>query len=151
MAARLNITFITEDKRWKQHLPALKKDAKKALQLVLKAESAAMPQALSIVLADNAFVKNYNRDYRSKDKPTNILSFSSEEEGYLGDLLLAYEIIEKEAIEQEKSFDHHVLHLLVHGTLHLLGYDHEAEEQALLMENIEISILSQLGIENPYE
>ena len=151
MASKLNINFITEDRVWKPCIPSLRKEAKKALQLTLKMEEIAAPQTLSIVLANDAFVQNYNRDYRGKNKPTNILSFSSDEEEYLGDLLLAYETIENEAIEQKKTFEHHVIHLLVHGTLHLLGYDHEANDEAIVMENREISILSKLGIENPYE
>ena len=151
MASKLNITFITEDKSWKPHLPALRKETRKALQLTLKTEGITTPKTLSIVLANDAFVQNYNRDYRGKNKPTNILSFTSEEVGYLGDLLMAYETVLREATEQGKSFLHHTLHLVVHGTLHLLGYDHEVNNEATAMEKKEISILSQLGVENPYE
>ena len=108
---------------------------------------------VSILLAHNDLVQTLNREYRGKDKPTNVLSFETEEKGPyapLGDIILAREIIIKEAEEQLKSEKEHFIHLVVHGTLHLLGYDHENEEDAENMENMEIWILQRLGIKNPY-
>lgn len=109
---------------------------------------------ISIVLADNAFIQNLNRDYRGKDKPTNVLSFAQGDEnftGSLGDIVLAYETIERESIAQQKTFSDHLTHLLVHGFLHLLGHDHEEDSAAETMESVEIEILKTLGIKNPYE
>ncbi len=79
-----------------------------------------------------------------------MLSFPSDEPGTLGDLILAFETIEREATEQQKTFRDHTAHLLVHGVLHLLGHDHELEKQASAMEQKEIKILKKLGINNPY-
>lgn len=121
---------------------------------------------ISIVLADDAFVHSLNRTWRGKDKPTNVLSFPQlegmeeddfpdlpdEERVSLGDLVLALETLERESAEQDKALRAHFAHLLVHGTLHLLGYDHErGEADAQEMEDMEIKILGQLGYKNPYE
>ena len=115
---------------------------------------------MTIVLTDNAHVRELNHAYRGKDKATNVLSFSQIEgdiicppdcEVQLGDIVLALETIEKEAEAQEKAFEHHVLHLILHGFLHLLGYDHETSEDAAIMEQIEIETLAEMDIENPYK
>lgn len=114
---------------------------------------------LSVVLCNDEFIRTLNRDYRGKDKPTNVLSFPQfdfagderlSDPVPLGDLVLAYETIAREAQEQNKSFQSHFTHLVVHGTLHLLGYDHEETDEADEMEAIEIIALKKLGIENPY-
>ena len=91
---------------------------------------------------------------RRFDKPTNILSFPArfdeDEKIFLGDLVLSYEIIHKEIKETNVSFENYISHLIVHGILHLLGYEHNTEENATYMENSEIAILSKFGIPNPY-
>ena len=109
--------------------------------------------SVSIVLADNDFVQNLNRQYRHKDKPTNVLSFPAENnpDGAIGDIILAHETIEQEATVQNKSFKDHVMHMLIHGCLHLLGFDHETDEEAKEMESLEIEALTRLNIKNPYE
>ena len=104
----------------------------------------------SVVLGNDDFVQGLNRDYRSKDKPTNVLSFP-QDLPMLGDIVFAYETVQREATEQEKSFDDHLLHLTVHGTLHLLGYDHIDDGEAEEMEALEINILEAMGVKNPYE
>jgi probable rRNA maturation factor len=118
---------------------------------------------ISVVLADDATVQTLNRDYRDKDKPTNVLSFAQmdSEAGWiapdhpgpcaLGDLVLAYETVLRESQEGEKPFESHFIHLIVHGTLHLLGYDHIDDAEAETMESLEIQILKSLDIENPYK
>ncbi len=115
---------------------------------------------VSVVLADNALIQKLNRDYREKDKPTNVLSFPmtdqddlDEEAKFicLGDIIISYETITAESEEQEKSFLDHYTHMLVHGCLHLMHYDHITEELANEMEGLEIEILSSFGIKNPYE
>ncbi len=104
---------------------------------------------ISVVLGNNIFVQELNRDYRDKDEPTNVLSFP-QEAPMLGDIIFAHETIIREADEQKKSFNDHLSHLVVHGTLHLLGYDHIKDEEAEEMEALEIEILKKIGIENPY-
>lgn len=116
---------------------------------------------ISVALADDALVHRLNRDYRGKDKPTNVLSFPLlDEEGgmqegdgapiLLGDVILAHETVAREAREQGKTFEEHVVHLVVHGVLHLLGYDHETDEDAVRMERLETRILDGLGMADPY-
>ncbi|CAO3417227.1 rRNA maturation RNase YbeY [Azospirillum endophyticum] len=118
------------------------------------------PAELSVVLADDALVHRLNREYRGKDKPTNVLSFALTEaeepeaqEGVpvmLGDVILAFETVAREASEQGKSFKDHMTHLVMHGVLHLLGYDHETDDEAEEMEALETRLLATLGIADPY-
>lgn len=116
---------------------------------------------LSVLLADNEFIHTLNRKYRGKDKPTNVLSFPQADllvtddaglmgEVALGDIVLAIETVEEEAHSQNKAFDTHLAHLVVHGVLHLLGYDHESDADAEEMEALEIEILKGMKIANPY-
>ena len=108
---------------------------------------------ISLVLADDAFQRRLNREWRGRDAPTNVLSFpaASSAHGHLGDVVLAYETVAREARAEGKPFDHHVAHLVVHGVLHLVGHDHGTDEQADAMEALEIEILARLGVPNPYE
>ncbi len=116
---------------------------------------------LSVVLSENEFVKNLNNQYRGVDKATNVLSFPGEEFDnkdftklvaktsilLLGDVVFAYEIIEEECLEQNKEFKKHFSHLLVHGILHLLGFDHEEDDEAEEMEFLEQQILKKFNID----
>lgn len=106
---------------------------------------------VSILLTDDAAIQILNRDYRGKDKPTNVLSFSQDDDVLLGDVAMAYETLAREAVEQEKTFEQHFTHLLVHSVLHLLGYDHEEKHDQKDMEQQEIDILHGLKIPNPYD
>jgi probable rRNA maturation factor len=111
---------------------------------------------VSIRVVDEAESRALNRTYRSKDKPTNVLSFAAElpeevEPRLLGDLVICAPIVAAEAVAQGKSVQAHWAHLVVHGTLHLLGYDHERIADARRMEARETSILAGLGFPNPYE
>ncbi len=116
-----------------------------------KADIENRKQELSIVLADNDFVQALNKEWRGKDKPTNVLSFPQDEPSMLGDIILAYETVAEEAEEQSKRFEDHATHLIVHGLLHLLGHDHEEDGEAEIMEALEIEVLNALNIKNPYE
>jgi probable rRNA maturation factor len=123
------------------------------------------PAEMSLVLADDALVQTLNRDYRDKDKPTNVLSFAllddlddtdddlARDEGMpilIGDVILAFETVQREAREQGKSVGDHLTHLVIHGVLHLLGYDHLSDPDADRMERLETSILARMGIADPY-
>jgi probable rRNA maturation factor len=110
---------------------------------------------LSIVLMDDTEQQVLNKQWRNIDKPTNVLSFPQIEPfspvlGLLGDITLARETLEREAAEQGVSFTDHFTHLVVHGFLHILGYDHIEESEALVMEGLETQILATLGIDDPY-
>jgi probable rRNA maturation factor len=157
-------------KRWKPHFLPPKRWFKRLGQLVLTwgiSPNQSLPELeISFLLTDDAQIQSLNRDYRGYDKPTNVLAFpslppffwlsekagnaSSEETLLLGDVVLSLETIVAEASQLAISFENHLTHLTVHGTLHLLGYDHEAEPDALQMESLEQQILEHLGIPNPY-
>lgn len=104
----------------------------------------------SILLTNDPKIQQLNRDFRQTDKPTNVLSFPSDTQGYLGDIAIAFETIEREAIEQNKQLTHHVTHMIIHGILHLLGHDHMNDQEAEEMESLEIKILEDMGVKNPY-
>jgi probable rRNA maturation factor len=117
------------------------------------------PVEMAIVLADDLLARRLNREYRGVDKPTNVLSFGGggepgplvrQQPVILGDVLLAYETVAAEATTQGKTLVDHASHLVAHGTLHLLGYDHRSVEEAEAMEAIEIEVLAGFGIADPY-
>ncbi|MGD8325805.1 MAG: rRNA maturation RNase YbeY [Sphingomonadales bacterium] len=112
---------------------------------------------LSLLLSDNRHLQDLNRDYRGKDKPTNVLSFPGFDGHALlgvpihfGDIVIGYGIVMEEAVAQNKTPLNHLLHLCVHGCLHLLGYDHINDEDAQIMEDLERQVLKTIGIEDPY-
>ncbi len=111
---------------------------------------------VTVALADDATVRGLNAQFRNKDKPTNVLSFPSPgvgvpgEDPHLGDVILARETLAREAAEQGKSPEHHFIHLVIHGILHVLGHDHIEEDEAARMEALEIAILGDLGLPDPY-
>ena len=125
-----------------------------------RAAEAALPvcgfkgkSGLTVLLTSDARLKELNRDFRGKNKPTNVLSFPAAEnaEGYRGDVALAYGVTLKEAEAAGKTFADHACHLVVHGVLHLAGYDHEKNRDAQVMEPLEVKILKRLGIADPYK
>jgi probable rRNA maturation factor len=114
---------------------------------------------LGIILTDNVRQRQLNYRHRGQSKPTNVLAFPAWEPSaplpcdaplQLGDVVLAFETVEREAIDQGKAFVDHFRHLVVHGILHLLGWDHRSEAAAAQMEALEISILAKLGVSDPY-
>ena len=115
---------------------------------------------VSLLFTDDAAIHELNRTWRGRDGPTNVLSFPqsrprsrsqvSHPSSMLGDIVLAYETVRGEAALEGKPQEHHIAHLIIHGFLHLFGYDHETSNEAELMENLERSGLSKLGIADPY-
>ena len=106
---------------------------------------------ITIRIVDNDESQNLNNVYRKKKYPTNVLSFLVDDEVHLiGDIVLCAPVIEKEALEQSKKLEAHYAHLIIHGALHLYGYDHENKKDADIMEAKEIKILTGLGYKNPY-
>ncbi len=120
-----------------------------ALYELLEAEEKS-ESAFTVRLAADEEVRALNRQFRDKDKPTNVLSFPCDEEKYLGDIILAEGVLQAEAAEKGVAVEHHMMHLVVHGVLHLLGYDHETEAEAEEMEDMERQVLKMLGLADPY-
>jgi probable rRNA maturation factor len=111
---------------------------------------------ICISIVDQATIAELNKGYRGKDGPTNVLSFTYEPmpgitQTSLGDCVICPEIVEAEAASQNKTIESHWAHLTIHSVLHLLGYDHIEEDEANIMETLEIQLLSKLGFNNPYE
>jgi len=160
------ILVSVEAEAWRAALPEAESWIVQRARLALEAACPGIgPAGISVLLTDDAAIRVLNREWRGKDSPTNVLSFPATEtaegempepefEGVpleLGDVALAYETCERESLAQGKRFTDHVTHLVLHGVLHLLGYDHLKEDQAQRMEALEIRILAGLGIADPYE
>jgi probable rRNA maturation factor len=113
------------------------------------------PAELTIRLVDAEEGRTLNRDYRGKDYATNVLTFAytedEEAEVTQADIILCTDVLQREAAEQDKTVETHAAHLVVHGVLHAQGYDHESDEEAEEMEQLEADILARLGVENPYQ
>jgi probable rRNA maturation factor len=154
------IDLAVEDARWETAIPGLEALVARAVEagLAIAPEKPDGPVAVSVLLTDDAAVQDLNRTWRGKDKPTNVLSFPAapqprhdEAATPLGDVVLAYETLVRESAEQSKPLQNHLAHLLVHGTLHCLGQDHEiGEAEADAMEALEVAALATLGIPDPY-
>ena len=174
-AERLDISFSLESGDWETAATDVERLTEAAARAAFEAAEKPeilggdTPVEMSLVLADDALVQTLNRDYRDKDKPTNVLSFAllddlddtdestddvlARDEGMpilIGDVILAFETVQREALEQGKSFGDHLTHLVIHGVLHLLGYDHQSDPDADRMERLETSILARMGIADPY-
>ena len=150
---------------WIRVCPDAERLARAAAQIALIDGFAAMGFAsperieLGITLTDDTDQSHLNRRYRGQDRSTNVLAFPAWEPRtpapadaplLLGDIVLAFETVAREAVQQSKPFGDHFRHLIVHGVLHLLGYDHQREADATKMERLETSILAKLGVSDPY-
>jgi probable rRNA maturation factor len=159
----MSIELTVLSPAWRHALPEAETLARRAAVAALAAVPVdRRPPAgaeLSLVLADDAVLRRLNRDYRGQDKPTNVLSFANQvairdpadlDSDILGDVVLARGTLCREAAEQGKDPADHLCHLVAHGVLHLLGYDHEIDSEAVEMEGLEAAILARLGIADPY-
>ncbi|HWD58754.1 MAG TPA: rRNA maturation RNase YbeY [Stellaceae bacterium] len=133
--------------------------AAEAARLALRRRAAPEAAVVDVTLTDDAAQRSLNRIWRGKDASTNVLAFPAADPAallppgaplLLGDVVLAFETVRREAAEQEKPLADHLRHLVVHGVLHLLGEDHETDADASAMEAREIAILAELGVPNPY-
>lgn len=147
------LSFIYKNKSWRESIPDLEKLSKRVVVKTFKAVG--MKQAkgmeISILLTGDKEIQEFNKNYRGKDKPTNVLSFETGDELLLGDIVMSFATLKKEAKAQHISIRNHYAHLLCHGVLHLLGFNHIDDEEAREMEFFEIKILESMGISNPYE
>lgn len=144
-----DVDIVIADGRWRT--ARLASPIRKAVRAALASE--ARQGSVTVLLTDDRELQRLNRDFRGKDAPTNVLSFAaaSAARDHLGDIAIAHDVAMDEALAAGKRFAHHVLHLSVHGTLHLLGYDHEKDREAVVMEAKETAILAGLGIPAPYD
>ena len=166
-AGRIEIDLALEDPAWLDDLPEAEALACRAATAALEAACPGPQLSMALVLADDARLRQLNRDWRGIDKPTNVLSFPAQdlepgqtprpEAGMprgmaieLGDVIVARTTMRCEALEAARPLDHHLCHIVVHGALHLLGWDHEADDEAEAMETMERNILAGLGIPDPY-
>lgn len=142
------ITLLVEDENWRK-ARGLRARLLRGAEAARKA--ARLKGGITILLADNKTLRGLNRDFRGKDKPTNVLSFPADDSDYAGDIAIGFGITRDEARTAGKSLTDHAVHLAVHGVLHLAGHDHEKSRDAEKMEALEVKILARLGIANPYE
>lgn len=168
-SARLRTVVRIDHKDWHDEVPDTTQFTRKAAQsgwaIGRRSLAASHPLAkklpgpieISVLLSDNATVRDLNRDHLGKDKPTNVLSFPGDTspafqgaEVLLGDIIVAWQTVEKEASQAGKPVAEHLAHLVIHGVLHLLGYDHKCEDDAAVMEGLEVDCMARLGFSDPY-
>lgn len=156
----VEVDLAVEDNRWGNTLPGLDELVAVAVNAALAGAEEEGPSEVSVVLTSDAAVQALNREWRGKDAPTNVLSFAVRDAGApppppgvpetLGDVIVAYETTAAEAAEGGTTLKAHLCHLLVHGVLHLVGYDHLDDSDAEEMEGLESEVLAGLGIDDPY-
>ena len=147
----LRCTVVVLDQRWIEAMPDAERLARRAARAAFAGTRRRGRRSLNVALDDDKGVRALNARDRKKDKPTNVLSYPSGERDFLGDIVLARQTVWREAREQRKSPADHYTHLVVHGVLHLLGYDHETgDDDAERMEALERRVLAKLGISDPY-
>lgn len=140
------ITLVVEDEEWRRHR-GIQARLKQAAEAACKA--AGLKGDITILLAGDGKLAALNHDFRGKNKPTNVLSFPGAD-GYAGDIAIAHGVTAAQAKAAGKTFIDHATHLVVHGVLHLAGYDHVRPKDANVMEPLEVKILKRLGIADPY-
>tara|TARA_B100001094_G_scaffold60953_1_gene56548 strand:- start:252 stop:698 length:447 start_codon:yes stop_codon:yes gene_type:complete len=133
---------------------SLEEKLNKALSYIFK-EEGITDSSINLKILTDEDIKELNKKFRNKNTTTNVLSFSNEDvsksiTGNLGDIAISYEFVKRESKEHKKNFDDHMIHMLIHGVYHILGFDHENDEMADIMEIKEVKLLKKLDIKNPY-
>lgn len=133
---------------------SLEEKLNKALSYIFK-EEGITDSSINLKILTDEDIKELNKKFRNKNTTTNVLSFPNEDvsksiTGNLGDIAISYEFVKRESKEHKKNFDDHMIHMLVHGVYHILGFDHENDEMADIMEIKEVKLLKKLDIKNPY-
>lgn len=161
----VTVDVLINNKSWTSHNPNIESYLKDlASNIIPQTKLSQLLQnnveiEVSIVLCDDKEIQSLNKKYRNQDKPTNVLSFpvmdfkeisNIEDFAAIGDIILSFETIKRESVEQNKIFNNHLAHLFIHSILHLIGHDHENDDQAKIMEDLEIELLKKLEIDNPY-
>jgi probable rRNA maturation factor len=146
------IEVSIQDQAWIATLPDAVALAKATAEAALAEVGGPRPVDVAILLADDAAIRALNARFRGQDRATNVLSFPAgpDAPGHAGDIALAHGVCVAEAGAQGKPLAHHLRHLIVHGVLHLCGFDHEDDAEALVMEGLERRILAELGVTDPY-
>lgn len=139
---KVNLSFIIKNKKWKKYIPNIEKFSDKVVAECFKVLHHPIVRGMevNIMLTNDKEVQQFNREYRGKDKPTNVLSFETGDELLLGDIVMSIDTLIREAKEQNITVKNHYAHLLCHGILHLLGFDHLTDDEANEMEFFEIKI-----------
>jgi probable rRNA maturation factor len=148
----VTIEIEIEADDWLEALPDAAARVRAAAEAALAEAKGPADAEVTVLLTDDAEQRELNAQFRSKDKPTNVLSFPSPEFAapHIGDVALAYETCAREAKEQSKPLRDHLSHLVAHGVLHLLGWDHESDAEAEAMEALERKVMAKLGVPDPY-
>ena len=131
------------------------KDKLQSIVSLIFREEGLVDSEINLRILDDEEMKKLNHKFRNKNLTTNVLSFQSDDISIkhtknIGDIAISSDYVEREAVEEGKFFEDHMIHMLAHGVYHILGYDHQNEETALIMENKEINILNKININNPY-
>lgn len=165
MSDQLSLDIAIAKADWREAVPDIEAHCRQIAEVAFlkgaEADLISRPVEAGFLLTDDDAVQELNRDYRGKDRPTNVLSFAALDdedslppEGMpvlLGDIVMAFDTVRREAEEEDKPIQQHFSHLIVHGMLHLLGYDHETDGDAREMESLESAILLGLGYPDPYQ
>lgn len=147
-----NFDVSVRAKQWGAYKAYIKDITPGIIDKILTLLERPISNELSIALVDDKEIQFLNKKFRDKNKATNVLSFPSNGPApILGEIILSYETLKKEAEELLIPFKHHLIHMLVHGFLHLQGFDHQTDEDAAIMEKLEVRVLLDLNIDNPYK
>ena len=160
MTDPLDVQVLVRAGAWKKALPRVAATCRAAASAAYAQQRRRRAAEISVLLAGDTFVRSLNREYRGHDKATNVLAFAAQEGAgpgpqpgatvMLGDVVVAYGTAAREAAREGKSLGDHLSHLVVHGLLHLMGYDHDTDRKARVMERLEARILAGIGIADPY-